>query len=329
MNREQFFQTLDKGSDDDPQYDDSKYIHFLNCLGRISNDAFYIIDYKSKNFLHVVSSGLYLADLSAEQVCDDGFRYYERIVHPIDLQLSLQVNRIGYDFIHAVPLERRMNVCLSYDLRIHDNRNNWRLVNQRLVPLELTPSGVVRLAVCKIGASSSDKPGNAMITLTDSFVSYRFSETEQVFVEVGKPKLSNCHPDNNPVKSRHVGNRRGQQSAPWHPYRKIPQEDDLQGTRCKKHTGSSSVVQQPQIGGPSVVRIITIAVVLSVLISKLYRKDQESYAKKVGLCISLDIGVGNMVAIDKTGETKFDLKAVEAVNEVPNIFCQFDYRGAR
>lgn len=190
MNSEQFFQPLGEGDDGNPHYDDSKYIYFLNCLGRISNDAFYVIDYNSKTFLHVVSSDVYLIGRSAEQVRDDGFRHYERIVHRDDLQLLQQVNRAGYDFIHSIPLERRMNACLSYDLRIRDSRKNWRLVNQRLMPLELTPDGVVRLAVCKVGASSSDKPGNAMITLADSSVSYQYSEAERVFVAVDKPNLS-------------------------------------------------------------------------------------------------------------------------------------------
>lgn len=191
MNTERFYHPLHESiGNADYCYDDSKYIQILNCLNQMSNDAFYIIDYCKWTFLHVASNGLFLSGHSPEQVRDAGFDHYEKTVHQEDLKMMERVNKLGFDLFYSFPREDRLRICFSHDFRTKNRQGGWDLVNQRLIPLELTSNGAIRLSICKVSIPTSNKPGNALITVTDSSRAYRFSDIRQAFVSVGESKLS-------------------------------------------------------------------------------------------------------------------------------------------
>lgn len=57
-------------------------------------------------------------------------------------------------------------------------------------PLELTPDGKIRLSMRKFNIPTSYKPRNAIITVIDNNLTYRFSEIRQAFAPINEPELS-------------------------------------------------------------------------------------------------------------------------------------------
>lgn len=170
--------------------DDKPYVNLLNCLGQMSNDTFYIIDYRKWKFLHIVSNGLFLAGYQESEVLEAGFKHYERSVHQDDLKMLGEINKVGFNLFRSLPINRRLKICISYNFRIKDGYGQWMLVNHRLAPLELTQEGNIRLILCKVSIPSSSQPGNAFIMMKDSLSVYYYSEARRAFDLVKEPKLS-------------------------------------------------------------------------------------------------------------------------------------------
>ncbi len=136
-----------------------EYIRSAEAFSRSSYQSFYIIDYFKRNFLYVSPYPMFLCGLSPEQMKELGYRFYLEYVPDDEQSLLLELNRAGFAFQSAIPIEERKDWYIQYDFHIL-NDGHPILINHKLTPISLTSDGRIWLALCVVSASSHTTPGH-------------------------------------------------------------------------------------------------------------------------------------------------------------------------
>lgn len=149
----------------DKEYDSITHIIAdIDAFSRTTYKSVYVIDYYKQNFLYVADNPLFLCGMSANEVRELGYNFYINHVTPEDLNLLLEINLAGFQFLQNIPVEELRNYTVSYDFHIiNKDSNKKRLINHQITPLRLTESGKVWLALCVALISSRNKSGNIMM----------------------------------------------------------------------------------------------------------------------------------------------------------------------
>jgi DNA-binding CsgD family transcriptional regulator len=150
-------------------------IQTLDAFSRSSNISIYVIDYFRKNFLYVSTNHLFLNGFSVEEVTQMGYLYYQMFVPEDDLRLLQEINKAGFSFYYNTLLEDRLKYTISYDFHILNKNKRPVLVNHKLTPMVLNPSGQIWLAMCTVTLSSKDEQGNIIMSKIDEDVEYVYS----------------------------------------------------------------------------------------------------------------------------------------------------------
>ena len=134
----------------------------LDAVKAISQTAYqsvYVIDYNCRNFLYVSDNPLFLCGYSAQQVKEMGYAFYLNNVPKDEQAMLTEINSAGFSAFEQVSPEDRPRCTMSYDfhLLIHGKK---MMINHKITPLLLTPTGKVWLALCTVALSSRKEPGH-------------------------------------------------------------------------------------------------------------------------------------------------------------------------
>lgn len=139
------------------------YLEAIKAFSRTTYKSIYVIDYEKKGFEYVSENPLFLCGHTAEEVQKMGYAFYFKYVIPKDLDLLLNINRIGFDFYEGIPIEERLLHTISYDFHLKNSDGKVILINQKLTPIYLTETGKIWKAICIISLSSEKTSGNIKI----------------------------------------------------------------------------------------------------------------------------------------------------------------------
>jgi len=139
------------------------YLEPIKAFARTTYKSIYVIDYKEKGFEYVSDNPLFLCGYSAEEVKEMGYAFYFKHVTPVDLNLLLKINTVGFEFYETIPIEERKNYTISYDFNLKTQEGKIILINQKLTPLFLTDDGKIWKAICLISLSTEKSSGNIRI----------------------------------------------------------------------------------------------------------------------------------------------------------------------
>ncbi len=147
----------------------------LDAIARASGKSFYVIDYHKRGFAYVSSTPLFLCGRKPEEVLALGYHFYEQVMPAEDLEMLLEINRKGFDQFHSMLPEARINLTITYDFRLIQPNRRPLMVNHKLTPILLTPSGEIWLALCVVSLSSSSNPGNVFIHINGKLYHFLYS----------------------------------------------------------------------------------------------------------------------------------------------------------
>ena len=162
----------------------------LDAIARASGKSFYVIDYHKRGFAYVSPSPLFLCGRKPEEVLALGYHFYEQVMPAEDLEMLLEINRKGFEQFHSISPEARIQLTITYDFRLIQPSRRLLMVNQKLTPIQLTPSGEIWLALCVVSLSSNSQPGNVFIHINGELHRFHYSFEGKRWHESGLITLS-------------------------------------------------------------------------------------------------------------------------------------------
>lgn len=166
-----------------------QYIRSAEAFARSTYQSVYIIDYFRQNFLYVSPNPMFLCRLTPEQMMRLGYRFYLEYVPQDEQQLLIEINRAGFAFQSALPVDERKDWYIQYDFHIL-NEGHPILINHKLTPLALTSDGRIWLALCVVSASNHSTPGHIEIHHIDSPDFYEYNRLTQRWDRRTMPTLT-------------------------------------------------------------------------------------------------------------------------------------------
>ena len=139
------------------------YIELVKAFSRITYQSIYLIDYQAKSFEFVSDNPLFLAGLTATEVMEMGYGFYQKYVPSDDFRMLITINEAGFSFYEKIPIEERKLYVISYDFQIQNANGKFILVNHKLTPIFLTEEGKIWKAICIVSLSSNVSSGNVII----------------------------------------------------------------------------------------------------------------------------------------------------------------------
>jgi DNA-binding CsgD family transcriptional regulator len=147
----------------------------LDCMDDILHHNGYIIDYCKKNYIYISKQSLFLCGYTEDEVKEWGYQFYEKILSTNDLSRLLEINEVGFKFFYEIPIDRRKDSSISYDLIFHRKDGSTICVNHQLKPFLFTDDGNIWMAVCCIRLSHNTLMGNVMCYFKDAGERYMYS----------------------------------------------------------------------------------------------------------------------------------------------------------
>ena len=178
---------IDVGDISDSKWDYSKYVAMLKCFGAMFNQAAYIYNFEKEEIIHFEGNhSFYNFNYETDS---KGYVFYERRVHEDDLPLLTKITGAVFDFLHVLPYNRKKHACISSNFRMKGHIH-YKLINHKLVPLELADNGLLRVALCVIVPSVVNSPGNVYIRMCDTLQVYEYISSHNKFIETKNQRLS-------------------------------------------------------------------------------------------------------------------------------------------
>lgn len=151
-------------------------VNAAKAFARNTHQCVYIIDYFRKDFLYVSENIEMLCGEPAEKVREFGYELYMKHVPEEELQMLVEINKMGFDKANTIPPEERVEYTM-YDFHLINGRKK-RLINHTLTPLMMTRDGRIWLALCTIAPSTKSKPGNVVLKRASENWCYIYSLTK-------------------------------------------------------------------------------------------------------------------------------------------------------
>ncbi|MDR1760952.1 MAG: PAS and helix-turn-helix domain-containing protein [Bacteroidales bacterium] len=152
--------------------------------------SIYIIDFAQKGFLYVSPHPLLLSGYTQQEVKELGHHFCKKILSPEDLQMLLEVDKMGFDFFYTLPVEERSSVHISCNFYLHHKNGEKFLIHHKLVPMRFTPDGNLWMAVCFVSYSPHKEPGHVVLTTLKKEEYYQYNFERHKFVKYTPKKLS-------------------------------------------------------------------------------------------------------------------------------------------
>jgi DNA-binding CsgD family transcriptional regulator len=166
----------------------------LEAFAHLTYQSLYIIDYYNKNFLYVSENPLFLCGHSPDEVKEMGYNFYLEHIPAEEVEMLLEINRAGFDFITSLSFEEKIEHTISYDFHLL-NEKRKTLVNHKMTPLLLTDDGSVWLAVSAVSLSSYKDAGHIEMRKKGATNYWCYSLERHKWQQVKVPILSNREKD--------------------------------------------------------------------------------------------------------------------------------------
>lgn len=147
----------------------------LDCMSDILPHNAYIVDYYRQNFFYISRQSIFLCGYPHEEAMRLGYAFLAQILSPADLELLAEINEAGFKFFYQVPMEKRIDGSISYDLILRRIDGSTISVNHRLRPYNFTADGNLWLAICSLRPSAATATGNAQVYFREANERYQYS----------------------------------------------------------------------------------------------------------------------------------------------------------
>ncbi|MDE6552244.1 MAG: helix-turn-helix transcriptional regulator [Muribaculaceae bacterium] len=135
------------------------FVRTAEAFANTTYQSVYIIDYFRKNFLYVSPNPLFLCGMSADAVKSEGYQFYIDHVPADEVEMLLEINKVGFSFFNDIPLEEKLKYTISYDFHLVNGREKI-LINHKLTALACQPDGSVWLGLSVVSLSTHSNPGH-------------------------------------------------------------------------------------------------------------------------------------------------------------------------
>ena len=169
-----------------------EYIRVANSIAQVAYESMYVIDYYKKNFLYVSDNPLFLCGLTSKEVMGMGYGFYRSHVPEDEIEMLLEINAAAFGFLNRQPIEDRNLISISCDFHIKNGNGNQILINHKLTPLAMDPSGHLWLAVCCVSLSSHDKPGHIIARKAGNSAYWSYGLSSKRWAKVEKTLLADA-----------------------------------------------------------------------------------------------------------------------------------------
>jgi len=188
---ELFFEPIRRSEIDESRYREIEtLIKTLDVMSRLNNQSIYIIDYTKQTFLYVSPHPLFLCGYEAEEVKNMGYLFYEKVLSDNDLQMLIEINRMGWKLFYDSPLENRLYSRISYDFNLHHKNGAKILVNHKVSPLLLNEDGNIWVGICIVNYSPHKNVGNVVFTQKNKNLCYSYDFEKKRIISYEPEKLT-------------------------------------------------------------------------------------------------------------------------------------------
>lgn len=162
----------------------------IDAFARTTYRSVYVIDYYRQNFLYVSENPLFLCGMDASEVRQLGYKFYINQVPSEDLNLLLEANSVGFQFIQNIPIKEKKNYTISYDFHIINSLSQKKqLINHQITPLRLTENGQVWFGLCTASISSGNRFGELVMSKYKSKQFWIYNRQKRKWMEMSRPEL--------------------------------------------------------------------------------------------------------------------------------------------
>jgi DNA-binding CsgD family transcriptional regulator len=162
------------GIPDDEYQKTEILIRTFDAISRTTSQSLYVIDYFRQNFLYVSGNPLFLCGYTATEVKEMGYLFYLKNVPEEEQNMLTEINRAGFDFFNKISVDERINYMISYNFHLLNGKKKT-LINHKLTPVLLTPTGRVWLAACVVSLSSHNTPGHIEMRKSNQATFWKYS----------------------------------------------------------------------------------------------------------------------------------------------------------
>ena len=125
----------------------------LECLDRITQGNFYMVDYRHHKIITGSSSTASVCGYPKDLVSVEGFDFYKRILVGNELKWLANMNREAHNVFYSYPLQERQKLEFTYDLIAKTIDKREVVLRHKLVPYKLCKNGNMWLGLCHVAAS--------------------------------------------------------------------------------------------------------------------------------------------------------------------------------
>ena len=140
----------------------------------------YIIDYQDNRFLYVADNPMLLCGSTVDEIQEQGFNFFKAHIPEEEWKKLREIKEAGQLFFAChIPWEEKLDCSMSYTFHLLC-KGNATLVHHKLIPLDITPSGHIKIALCMVSLSSKKSFGHVEFHLkkSDTYWEYLL-ETKQ------------------------------------------------------------------------------------------------------------------------------------------------------
>nr|WP_315028791.1 helix-turn-helix transcriptional regulator [uncultured Chryseobacterium sp.] len=166
------------------------YLEAIKALARTTYQSLYVINYQTRGFEYVSENPLFLCGKTSEEVKELGYAFYFQNVKPEDVEMLIQINKAGFEFYEAIPINERKLYSISYDFCLISKEKNMVLVNHKLTPMFLTDEGQVWKALCIVSLSNSSSSGNVVVSKEGADEIWKYDFINNLWEKSEKIKLT-------------------------------------------------------------------------------------------------------------------------------------------
>jgi DNA-binding CsgD family transcriptional regulator len=159
-------------------------ISFINIIDTIAtnlNLSAYLYDFKTQEIIYVSPNSLFLCGYEVETVIKMGFCFFSKIMSPDDLFHFRQALDIAVSFLYKFPVEERKEFTIETFLTINNINGLKYKIDHKLLPLEFTNNGEIRLALCVVTLSLKHNKKPILLKCRKDNIQYYYNVAEKTW----------------------------------------------------------------------------------------------------------------------------------------------------
>ncbi|QHT67880.1 PAS domain-containing protein [Rhodocytophaga rosea] len=141
-----------------------------------------IMDMRTSSFVYVSRNSLQMLGYTSEELVIKGFHFTLSLIHPDDITEYMEVTKVIWEFLMALPVSQRKYYKTSVDFRIKNKEEAYKRVLQQNTALQTDNAGNIVLLLIVISDISHLKKENGISaaiisTKHDGFLVWDGSDT--------------------------------------------------------------------------------------------------------------------------------------------------------